>query len=222
MWFPIGRSNTNTKRAIYANVLLSWICIFCVEISARAYQKKEFSRNNTTFVGKSGFTQKKARSAQYGAFLPRLQTVYPRQSVPVRLTTIPVRGAYRLPIAPKLTNVSPLARLPGLQRAYVPIISSVPSIRYPVLRQGGLTGRYVVPYALRMPAQSLPATPQLSDELGKHYNEKYNTLPTISSMDGITQGGLNLPRKVENKKLDIGDDFDNFLENLGKALVLIF
>ena len=216
MWTSIGRSIANTNRAIYVNVLVIWIGILFIGVSARSPPKKNFSRNNTTFVGKNGFTQKKARSAQYGGFIPRLQTVYPRQTVPVRLATIPVSGGFRLPISQKFANVAPLARLPSLQRAFVPVIRTVPSIRYPVLQQGGLTGRYVVPYALKMPAQGLSGTPQVDDELGKHYNQKYNTLPTISNMD-VTQGDLTLPRKSESKKLDIGDDFDNFLASLGKV-----
>lgn len=219
MWIPTDRSIAKSKRAIYVNVI--WICIFCVGISARTYERNDFNRNSTTFVGKDSFTQKKARSAQYGGFLPRLQAVYPRQSVPVRLTTIPVNGGYRFPIAQRFTNVAPLAQLPGIQRAYVPIINSVPSIRYPVLRQGGLTGRYVVPYTLKMPAQGLSPMPQDSEGLGKHYNEKYNTLPTISNMD-LMQDGLSLPRKTESKKIDIGDDFDNFLTSLGKEFVFHF
>ena len=216
MWTPIGRSIVNTNRSIRANVLLLlWIGIVSIGVSARWHPETNLSKNNTTFIGTSGFTQKKPRSAQYGGFIPRLQTVYPRQSVPVRLATIPVNsGGYRLPMGQKFANVAPLAQLPGFQRAYVPVISALPSMRYPVLRQGGLTGRYVVPYALKMPAQTLPTAPQVNEDLGKHFNQKYNTLPTISNMD-LTQDGLNVPRKSESKNLDIGDDFDNFLASLG-------
>ena len=218
MWIRTGRTPA-TRLAIYVNLLQIWIYIFTVEISARTYEKRNFSKNNDTSVGKDGFAQKKPRSAQYAGFIPRLQAVYPRQSVPVRLTAIPVNGGYRLPITQRLSNVAPLTR--SLPRTYVPIIGSVPSIRYPMLRQGGLSApRYVVPYQLKMPAQGLPQLPspsQISDNLGKHYNEKYNTLPTISNV-GLTDDSMDFPRKTENKKLDIGDEFDNFLENLGEQV----
>lgn len=201
-----------TRRVIYVNAVL-WICIFYGVTSAKAHRRRALGKNNSSFESEDEITQKKPRSAQYGGFIPRIQTVYPRQGAPVRLATIPINGGYRLPITQRLTSV---ARLPGIQRTYVPVISTVPSLSYPVLRQSGLTGQYVVPYTLKMPAQNLPAAaPQVNEDLGKHYNEKYNTLPAVSNID-LAQDGLNLPRKTESKKVDIGDEFDNFLESLGK------
>ncbi|XP_028405849.1 uncharacterized protein LOC114528425 isoform X2 [Dendronephthya gigantea] len=208
--WTIGR----TRRVIYVNVLL-WICILYGVLSAKAHKRSgTLGRNDTSFVRQDGFTQKKPRSAQYGGFIPRIQTVYPRQRAPVRLATIPINAGYRLPITQRLANVAPLTSLPGIPRTYVPVISTVPSIRYPLLRQSGLTGQYVVPYTLKMPAPNLPAAaPQVNEDLGKHYNEKYNTLPAASEID-LAQDGLNMPRKTETKKVDIGDEFDNFLESL--------
>lgn len=209
-----------TGCAIYVNILLTWICIFTVETSARAYHKRDFNRNNTTFIETNGFPQKKPRSAQYGGFLPRLQAVYPRQGVPVRLATIPASRGYPLRLTQRLANVAPLTRFPALQRTFVPVISSMPSIRYPLLRQGSLARQYVVPYTLKMPSQGLTATPQANEGFEKHYAEKYNTLPTAPDM-GLGQDGLNMPRKAEEKKVDIGDDFDNFLASLGKFSVVV-
>ena len=205
-----------TGCAIYVNILLAWICIFTVETNARAYYMRDSNRNNTLFVENNGFPQKKPRSAQYGGFLPRLQAVYPRQGVPVRLATIPTSRGYPLRLNQRLANVAPLARFPALQRTYVPVITSVPPIRYPLLRQGALPRQYVMPYTIKMPSQGLSATPQVSEGFEKHYAEKYNTLPTTPAGLDLAQDGLSMPRKTEVKKVDIGDDFDNFLATLGK------
>lgn len=220
MWILSGNySLAYTRRAIYPKVLLIWICIFSVGVNARTFKRKDFIKNNSTFnAGKHDFSQKKPRSAQYRGFMPRLQALYPRQSVPLRLAAIPVNAGYRsLPIATKLTKVPSLARLRSLQRTYVPIINSVQSIRYPVVtrQDAGLSNQYVMPFALKMPGtQILPATQQTNEDLRKHYNQKYNTMPSIANLD-LMQDDENAPRKTENKKLDIGDDFDNFLASLG-------
>lgn len=191
----------------------------CAGVRSKAYHKNDQKTHNKTTdkQEEKNFRQKKPRSAQIG-FLPRYQTVDSRQSVPVRLSSVPA-SSYRLPGTgiQRLSNVGSLTRYPALQQTYVPVVASLPSVRYPTfVSQAGLGGRYVIPYGLKIPPSGLSTFGTDNEVFSKHYNEKYNTLPSISGMD-LDQASPNLKRKVENKKIDLDDDFDHFLDSLGNV-----
>ena len=196
-------------------VLVFWT--LSLEVNCKSYHKKDVKRYNKTrsYAHKDkGFSQKKPRSAQI-RFLP---TDYSRQSIPVGLSSVPA-SSYRLPGVQRLGNVGSLAQLPALQRTYIPVVaSSLPVVRYPgMLRQGNLgTSRYILPYVLKMPSSRLESERLDNQEFPKHYNEKYNTLPSISNMDQ-DQDTATLG-KEESKKMDLDDDFDHFLDSLGMCL----
>ena len=195
------------------------LCTFYSEANARAYNTKEKDTNNKITDKWKSFSSKKPRSVQFGV-LPRYQSVYSRQNLPVRPASVPA-APYRLPGVRRLNNIARLSTLPGLQKTYIPVVTSLPGIRYPAVLQqtAAAPARYVIPYGVNMPAQRLaPTASSINDDFGKHYNEKDNTLPSMASPDE-DQDGTGLRRKIEDKNMDLSDDFDHFLDNLGKMII---
>lgn len=213
-------------RLCFASTLVCLLVLWTLplEVNCKSYRKKDVNTHNKTRSHASrdkGFTQKIPRSAQI-RFLPN---VYARQSVPVGFPTVPV-GSYRLPGVQRLANAGSLAQLPALQRTYIPVVApSLSAVRYPaILRQGNLrTSRYMLPYVLKMPSSRLGSERLDNQAFPKHYNEKYNTLPSVSNMDqeqDQDQDTATLGGREESKKMVLHDDYDTFLDNLGMCVFL--
>ena len=192
------------------------LCTFYSEANARAYNTKEKDTNHKITDKWKRFSSKKPRWVLFGG-LPRYPSLSRGQNVTVRLASVPA-APYRLPGVRRLNNIARLSTLPALQKTYIPVVASLPGIRYPAVLQqtGAAPARYVIPYGINMPTQRLaPTASSINDEFAKHYNEKYNTLPSVASRDEDQEG---LRRKIEDKNMDLSDDFDHFLDNLGKMI----